>query len=57
MIEYAKILSKDFKMVRVDFYEIDDTVFLGELTFTPANGRQIFKNQNADKIIGDMLLF
>ncbi len=55
MVEYAKKLSADFKMVRVDFYEIDGMVYLGELTFTPANGKQIFKNSNADKLIGDML--
>ena len=55
MIEYSKILSKHFMMVRVDFYELDDKVFLGELTFTPANGKQIFKNPNTDKLIGDML--
>ena len=55
MVEYAKKLSADFMMVRVDFYEIDGMVYLGELTFTPANGKQIFKNSNADKLIGDML--
>ena len=35
MINYAKILSKDFVFVRVDFYDINDTVYLSELTFTP----------------------
>ena len=38
MKEYAKKLSEDFKFVRVDFYEIDGKVYLGELTFTPAAG-------------------
>ena len=36
MIEYAKILSKDFPFVRVDFYEYNNRVILGEMTFTPA---------------------
>lgn len=55
MIDIAKKLSSDFKFVRVDFYVIDDEIYLGELTFTPANGKQIFKNDNTDLIIGNML--
>ena len=35
-----------FKFVRVDFYEIDGRVFLGELTFTP--GAMTFKYKNDD---------
>ncbi|MCF2660182.1 hypothetical protein JQM83_13450 [Parabacteroides distasonis] len=35
MIEYARILSKPFPFVRVDFYEIDDAPVFGEMTFTP----------------------
>ena len=37
MKKYAKIFSKDFKFVRVDLYELEDEVRLGELTFTPMN--------------------
>lgn len=36
MIAYAKLLSRDFPAVRVDFYEHDGELILGELTFTPA---------------------
>lgn len=35
MISIAKILSKDFKFVRVDLYEVNEKVKFGELTFTP----------------------
>lgn len=35
MVDYAKTLSQDFPLVRVDFYDIDGTPYLGELTFTP----------------------
>lgn len=56
MIEYAKILSKDFKLVRVDFYDIEDSVYLGELTFTPISGFQKYKNSNMDKILGKLLI-
>ena len=38
MVSIAKILSKDFKCVRVDLYEYKDKVYFGELTFTPAGG-------------------
>ncbi len=38
MIEYAKILSEDFAEVRVDFYETDGRLSLGELTFTTGYG-------------------
>ena len=55
MVEIAKKLSKDFNFVRVDFYIIDDKVYLGELTFTPADGFQIFKNKDCDFILGKML--
>lgn len=48
MINYSKILSKDFKLVRVDFYVIDNKPYLGELTFTPGNGYIKFKNSKQD---------
>lgn len=54
MIEKAKILSKEFKFVRVDFYEIDNKVYLGELTFTPGDGYFKFEN-DGDLKIGQML--
>lgn len=37
MIEYAKRLSEGFPQVRVDYYEIDDRLVFGELTFS-SNG-------------------
>ena len=46
MVNYANLLSNRFKFVRVDFYEIDGRVFLGELTFTP--GAMAFKYKNDD---------
>ena len=36
MVECARILSKDFKFVRVDLYDTSDGILFGELTFTPA---------------------
>ncbi len=34
MLDYAKKLSADFPQVRVDFYEIDDKLIFGEMTFS-----------------------
>ena len=38
MMEIAQELSAEFPFVRVDLYEVDETVFFGEMTFTPATG-------------------
>ena len=37
MIDYAIKLSQDFPQVRVDYYEVDDKLIFGELTFS-SNG-------------------
>lgn len=55
MIKYAKLLSKDFKFVRVDFYEIGNKVYLGELTFIPGSGRMRYKNPNTNLELGKLL--
>ena len=41
MSNYSKLLSQEFVFVRVDLYEVNGNVYLGELTFAPLNG---FKN-------------
>lgn len=55
MIESAKKLASNFAFVRVDFYEVNGQIFLGELTFTP--GAFFFKYVNpADNLkIGNLL--
>ena len=55
MKEYAEKLSADFKFVRVDFYEIDGKVYLGELTFTPAAGIFNYTDKKMEVKIGEML--
>lgn len=42
MVEIAKKLSKDFQFVRVDLYNLDGKIYFGELTFTPASGKNSF---------------
>ena len=55
MINYAKKLSSYFAFVRVDLYEIEDKVYLGELTFTPSNMNFNNKDYNQSLYLGNML--
>lgn len=55
MIEYAKQLSKEFILVRIDFYEINGKLYLGEMTFTPDNGYFIYKDKDTDILYGQKL--
>lgn len=55
MLSISKKIATEFKLVRVDFYVIENQLYLGELTFTPNSGFHHFKNQSTDKELGDML--
>ncbi|MCQ2124269.1 MAG: hypothetical protein MJZ25_08825 [Fibrobacter sp.] len=55
MVEYAKILSKPFKFVRVDFYEINGQLYFGELTFIPCAAYFSFTNDSIDYMFGELL--
>ena len=55
MKEYAEKLSSKFRFVRVDFYEIDGEVYLGELTFTPGAMRFRYTNHDDELKVGNLL--
>ncbi len=55
MIQYAEILSEDFKFVRVDLYNDDGKIIFGELTFTPACCCAPYYSKEGNKILGEML--
>jgi len=55
MIEYAKILSKPFPFVWVDFYDIKDKVYFGELTFTPAGNFMSYYKESTLEMMGEKL--
>lgn len=55
MIELAEILAAPFKFVRVDFYEVNNKVYFGELTFYPGSGIEEFTPPEWDIIIGNLL--
>ena len=53
--KYAKILSSDFCYVRMDFYIIDNEIYFGEYTFTPACCYFNFENEDTDLKLGKMI--
>lgn len=55
MIKLARKLAQPFPFVRVDFYEIGDRVFVGEMTFYPSGGIYPFEPQEWDFAYGDMI--
>ena len=38
MLEMAEKLAAPFPLVRVDFYDVDGKLYVGELTFSPGGG-------------------
>ncbi len=55
MLCLAKKLSKDIPFVRVDFYEINNKVYFGELTFFPGSGFEEFTPNEYDLKLGEMI--
>lgn len=55
MIEVAKKLSKPFPFVRVDFYQIDNQIKVGELTFYHNNGMARFEPEEWDMKMGKFI--
>lgn len=56
MIELAEILSKDFCHARVDFYEINDKIYFGEITFTSGSGLDRFCPVEIDQMWGEQMI-
>lgn len=56
MIQAARILSKPFPYVRVDFYEVEGKVYLGELTFTPRANLMIYYKEDTLQKMADKLV-
>ena len=55
MIELAEILSKNIPFIRVDFYEVDNKIYFGELTFFPASGFSGFEPEEWDFKLGELI--
>ncbi len=55
MIKLSEKLSANIPFVRVDFYEVDNEVFFGELTFYPGNGMEEFEPEEWDYKLGEWI--
>lgn len=55
ILEYASVLSKPFPLVRVDFYNENNRIIFGELTFLDASGLSPYEPMEYDRIFGDMI--
>lgn len=55
MKELAVILSKDIPELRVDFYEVDNKIYFGELTFFDGSGFDKIEPREWDKKLGDWI--
>ena len=55
MYNYAEILAKPFKFVRVDFYNCKGKIIFGELTFTPCACMDNNYTKEAQQMLGNML--
>ena len=55
LLKLSDMLSKDFNYVRVDFYIINERIFFGELTFTPAAGFGKFNPEKYDQVWGNWI--
>lgn len=55
MIELSEFLSKDIPFLRADFYEVDNKIYFGELTFYPASGFSPFEPNEWDYKLGELI--
>lgn len=53
MIRISEKLAKPFPYLRVDLYEVNGRIFVGELTFSFANGLAAFDPDSYDFMLGD----
>ncbi len=53
--DISKLLSEDIPFLRVDFYEVDQKIYVGELTFYPGAGFSPFYPEEWDGILGDWI--
>jgi hypothetical protein len=55
MLELSAKLSQDFPFLRVDFFYINENIFIGELTFYPDSGMSLFQPIEWEKKLGQLL--
>lgn len=55
MVEISEKIAKQFRFLRVDFYEYENRIYIGELTFYPGAGFEKFDPPEWDKKFGDLI--
>ena len=55
MKQLAAKLSEKMPFARIDFYEIDEKVYFGEITFYPASGFEGFTPEEWDLKLGEWI--
>ncbi len=55
MIQFATTISKNIPFLRVDLYQIKDTVYFSEFTFYPCGGYMRFEPDNKDDELGELI--
>ena len=55
MLALSEKLAKDFPFVRIDFYNVEGKIYLGELTFSPGNGMEAFTPIEWDYKFGNLI--
>ena len=52
MIRLAETLAEGIPFVRIDFYEVDEKPYFGEITFFPGSGFEEFTPEEWDDKLG-----
>lgn len=55
MKQFGSIIAKDFKYVRVDYYDVEGRLYFGEITLQHGGGFDVFVPDSYDLYFGDML--
>lgn len=55
MVEIARKLSKNTYHLRVDFYEVGDSIYVGEMTFFDGGGFCCFEPEKYNQILGEWI--
>lgn len=55
MVQLSELLTKNIPQVRVDWYEIGNSIYFGELTFFHYGGLVPFKPQEWDYKFGEFI--
>ena len=55
MLRIGKEIARNMKYVRVDFYDVDGRLYMGEITLSHGSGFDSFFPEEYDRIYGEKL--